>query len=692
MKGLKSILLWGLISALGAAAFGVLALHRGETINAIWLIVAAVSVYAVAYRFYSKFIAQKVFQLDDNRKTPAEVFNDGKDYVPTNKWVLFGHHFAAIAGAGPLVGPILASQMGYLPGTLWIVVGVVLAGAVQDFVILFASMRRNGKSLGEMIKEEIGSFTGLIAMLGILGIMIILLAVLALVVVKALVGSPWGMFTIAATIPIAIFMGVYMRYIRPGRVGEASLIGFVLLMASIVFGQYVAENPTLANMFTFKGETIALLMIGYGFVASALPVWLLLAPRDYLSTFLKIGTIVGLALGILVVAPDLQMPAVTKFVDGTGPVFAGNLFPFLFITIACGAVSGFHSLVSSGTTPKMIERESHARPIGYGAMLMESFVAVMALVAACVLTPGAYFAINSPAAVIGQDVVQAAKTVSSWGFTITPDVLTELAKDVGEQTILSRTGGAPTLAIGMAVILSKVIGGKAFMAFWYHFAILFEALFILTTIDAGTRVGRFMIQDILGHFYKPFGRTDWLPANIIATTLCVFGWGYFLYQGVIDPLGGINTLWPLFGIANQMLAGIALLLGTTVLFKMGKKAYVWVTLVPTTWILVVTMTAGYQKLFHENPKIGFLAHAKVFKDALSQGKILPPATTEAQMQQIITNDYVDATLCAIFMLVVLVMLISSINMWIKVLNNKGTPLQESPYIPRDAGNEVKHYA
>lgn len=692
MKGLKSILLWGLISALGAAAFGVLALHRGETINAIWLIVAAVSVYAVAYRFYSKFIAQKVFQLDDNRKTPAEVFNDGKDYVPTNKWVLFGHHFAAIAGAGPLVGPILASQMGYLPGTLWIVVGVVLAGAVQDFVILFASMRRNGKSLGEMIKEEIGSFTGLIAMLGILGIMIILLAVLALVVVKALVGSPWGMFTIAATIPIAIFMGVYMRYIRPGRVGEASLIGFVLLMASIVFGQYVAENPTLANMFTFKGETIALLMIGYGFVASALPVWLLLAPRDYLSTFLKIGTIVGLALGILVVAPDLQMPAITKFVDGTGPVFAGNLFPFLFITIACGAVSGFHSLVSSGTTPKMIERESHARPIGYGAMLMESFVAVMALVAACVLTPGAYFAINSPAAVIGQDVVQAAKTVSSWGFTITPDVLTELAKDVGEQTILSRTGGAPTLAIGMAVILSKVIGGKAFMAFWYHFAILFEALFILTTIDAGTRVGRFMIQDILGHFYKPFGRTDWLPANIIATTLCVFGWGYFLYQGVIDPLGGINTLWPLFGIANQMLAGIALLLGTTVLFKMGKKAYVWVTLVPTTWILVVTMTAGYQKLFHENPKIGFLAHAKVFKDALNQGKILPPATTEAQMKQIITNDYVDATLSAIFMLVVLVMLISSINMWIKVLNNKGTPLQESPYISRDAGNEVKHYA
>jgi len=692
VKAIKSILLWGLISILGAAAFAVLALSRGESVNAIWLIVAAVCVYAVAYRFYSKFIARKVFQLDDNRKTPAEIHNDGKDYVPTNKWVLFGHHFAAIAGAGPLVGPILASQMGYLPGTLWIIVGVVLAGAVQDFIILFASMRRNGKSLGEMIKEEIGPVTGFIAMLGILGIMIILLAVLALVVVKALVGSPWGMFTIAATIPIAIFMGIYMRYIRPGRVGETSLIGFVLLIASIIAGQYVAENETLAKMFTFKGETIALLMIAYGFVASALPVWLLLAPRDYLSTFLKIGTIVGLAFGILFVAPDLQMPAITKFVDGTGPVFSGNLFPFLFITIACGAVSGFHALVSSGTTPKMIERESHARPIGYGAMLMESFVAVMALIAACVLTPGTYFAINSPAAVIGQDVVQAAQTVSSWGFTITPEDLTQLADDIGEETILSRTGGAPTLAIGMAVILSDIIGGKALMAFWYHFAILFEALFILTTIDAGTRVGRFMIQDILGHFYKPFAKTESLPANIVATALCVLGWGYFLYQGVIDPLGGINTLWPLFGIANQMLAAIALLLGTTILFKMGKKAYAWVTLIPTTWILIVTMTAGFQKLFHEDPKIGFLAHAKVFKDALNEGKILSPATTVDQMNQIIMNDYIDAALCGIFMLVVISMLIFSINMWLKVLRNKDTSLKEAPYIPRDPGNEVKHYA
>ncbi|ENQ3106824.1 carbon starvation protein [Bacillus sp. 491mf] len=690
MKAWKSILLWGVITALGAAGFAVLALSRGETINAVWLLVAAVSVYAVAYRFYSKFIARKVFELDDNRKTPAELLNDGKDYVPTNKWVLFGHHFAAIAGAGPLVGPILAAQMGYLPGTLWIIVGVVLAGAVQDFVILFASMRRNGKSLGEMIKEEIGPVTGFIAMIGILGIMIILLAVLALVVVKALVGSPWGMFTIAATIPIAILMGVYMRYIRPGHVGEGSVIGVILLLLSIVAGQYVAENPALATMFTFKGETIAIMLIIYGFIASALPVWLLLAPRDYLSTFLKIGTIVGLAIGIIVVAPNLQMPAVSKFIDGTGPVFAGNLFPFLFITIACGAVSGFHALVSSGTTPKMIEREGHAQPIGYGAMLMESFVAAMAMIAACVITPGTYFAINSPPAIIGTDVTQAAQVISSWGFTVTPNELKELAANVGEQTILSRTGGAPSFAIGMAHIFSQVIGGKALMAFWYHFAILFEALFILTTIDAGTRVGRFMIQDILGHVYKPFAKTDSMLSNIVATTLCVLGWGYFLYQGVIDPLGGINTLWPLFGIANQMLAGIALLLGTTVLFKMGKKAYVWVTLVPTTWLLIVTMTAGYQKLFHENPKIGFLSHAKVFQSALDKGKLLAPAKNVGQMKQIILNDYVDATLCGIFMIVVIAVLISAIRIWIQVLNNKATPLKEAVYVPRDE-SEAHHY-
>ncbi|KXX97323.1 carbon starvation protein A [Bacillus cereus] len=691
MRTVKSILLWGVIAAVGAGAFGVIALSQGETINAVWLLVAAVCVYAVAYRFYSRFIARKVFGLDNNRQTPAHTLNDGKDYVPTNKWVLFGHHFAAIAGAGPLVGPILAAQMGYLPGTIWIIVGVVVAGAVQDFVILFASMRRNGKSLGEMIKDEIGPVTGLIAMIGILGIMIILLAVLALVVVKALVGSPWGMFTIAATIPIAILMGVYMRYIRPGRVGEGSVIGIILLILSLIGGQYVAENPALASMFTFSGETIAIMLIVYGFIASALPVWMLLAPRDYLSTFLKVGTIVGLAIGILIVAPDLQMPAVSKFIDGTGPVFSGNLFPFLFITIACGAVSGFHALVSSGTTPKMIEQEGHAQPIGYGAMLMESFVAAMAMIAACVLTPGTYFAINSPAALIGTDVSQAAQVISSWGFAITPNELKDLAVNVGEQTILSRTGGAPTLAIGMAYIFSQVIGGTAMMAFWYHFAILFEALFILTTIDAGTRVGRFMIQDILGHVYKPFGKTDSTFANVIATTLCVLGWGYFLYQGVVDPLGGINTLWPLFGIANQMLAGMALLLGTTILFKMGKKAYVWVTLIPTVGLLIVTMTAGYQKLFHENPKIGFLSHAKVFQGALDEGKVLAPAKNVAQMKQIIFNDYIDAALCGIFMIVVIAVLISAIRIWIQVLRNKPMPLKEAPYIPRDE-SESRNYA
>lgn len=683
MKAFRSILIWGIISAIGAFSFGVLALSRGESINSIWLITAAVSVYAVAYRFYSKFLARRVFELDDNRKTPAEINNDGKDYVPTNRWVLFGHHFAAIAGAGPLVGPILAAQMGYLPGTLWIIVGVVIAGAVQDFIILFASTRRNGKSLGEMIKEEIGKVTGVIAMIGILGIMIILLAVLALVVVKALVGSPWGMFTVACTIPIAIIMGVYMRFIRPGRIGEGSIIGIILLLASIIFGRYVGEHPVLSEIFNMSGEQIAILLIIYGFVASVLPVWFLLAPRDYLSTFLKIGTIVGLAIGIFIVTPTLNMPGVTEFVNGTGPVFSGNLFPFLFITIACGAVSGFHSLISSGTTPKMLERESHARSIGYGAMLVESFVAIMAMIAACVLTPGIYFAINSPAAAIGSDPVTAATTISEWGYVLTPEVLTDLANDIKEETILNRTGGAPTFAIGMATIFSQVIGGKALMAFWYHFAILFEALFILTTIDAGTRVGRFMIQEIIGTAYKPFKNTEaWIP-NIIATALCVLGWGYFLYQGVVDPLGGINTLWPLFGISNQMLAAIALIFGTTVLIKMGKKKYAWVTLVPTTFLLIVTMTAGWQKIFHSDPTVGFLSHASIFKEAYHNGEVLAPAATLDQMRQVLTNDYVNASLCAVFMIVVITVLIFAIRLWIRVLKHEDVALHESEYISRE---------
>lgn len=683
MKAIKSIVIWGLISALGAASFGILALNRGESINSIWLITAAICVYAIGYRFYSKFMAKRVFELDDNRKTPSEINNDGKDFVPTNKVVLFGHHFAAIAGAGPLVGPILAAQMGYLPGTLWIVVGVVLAGAVQDFIILFASTRRNGKSLGEMIKDEMGKVTGIIAMVGILGIMIILLAVLGLVVVKALVGSPWGLFTVASTIPIAILMGIYMRFVRPGRIGEATVLGIILLILSLVFGRYIGQHPELSAIFNLSGETIAILMIIYGFVAAVLPVWLLLAPRDYLSTFLKIGTIVGLAIGIFIAMPHLQMPAVTEFINGTGPVFSGNLFPFLFITIACGAVSGFHALISSGTTPKMIERESHARPIGYGAMLTESFVAVMAMIAACVLTPGIYFAINSPAAVIGTDVTTAATTISEWGYTITPDMLTELSENIEEETILSRTGGAPTFAIGMATIFSQVIGGKALMAFWYHFAILFEALFILTTIDAGTRVCRFMIQEVIGTVYKPFANTEaWLP-NITATALSVAVWGYFLYQGVVDPLGGINTLWPLFGISNQMLAGIALIFGTTVLFKMGKKKYTWVTLIPTVLLLVVTLTAGWQKLFHSNPAIGFLSHANKFQEAYNNGEVLAPAKDLGEMRQILFNDYIDAALCAIFMLVVIMVFISAIRIWIKILKNQKLELHESPYIPRE---------
>lgn len=684
MKALKSFIIWGIISSIGAFSFGLLALNRGESINSIWLITAAICIYAIGYRFYSRLIAKRVFELDNNRKTPSEINNDGKDYVPTNKVVLFGHHFAAIAGAGPLVGPILAAQMGYLPGTLWIVVGVVLAGAVQDFIILFASMRRNGKSLGEMIKEEMGKVTGVIAMIGILGIMVILLAVLGLVVVKALIGSPWGLFTVASTIPIAIIMGIYMRFIRPGRVGEATILGIFLLILSLIFGRYIGQHPELSAIFDLSGETIAILMIIYGFVASVLPVWFLLAPRDYLSTFLKIGTIVALAIGIFVTMPTLEMPAVTEFINGTGPVFSGNLFPFLFITIACGAVSGFHALISSGTTPKMIERESHARPIGYGAMLTESFVAIMAMIAACVLTPGVYFAINSPAAAIGTDVTTAANTISQWGFTLTPDMLTELSESIEEESILSRTGGAPTFAIGMATIFSKVIGGETLMAFWYHFAILFEALFILTTIDAGTRVCRFMIQEIIGVIYKPFANTEaWLP-NIIATALSVAAWGYFLYQGVVDPLGGINTLWPLFGISNQMLAGIALIFGTTILFKMRKIKYTWVTIIPTAWLLCVTLTAGWQKLFHSNPSIGFLSHAETFRDAYDSGEVLAPAKDMGEIRQIMFNDYIDATLCAIFMIVVVIVLISAISTWIKVLKNQKMDLHETPYISRDS--------
>nr|MBO2469717.1 carbon starvation protein A [Bacillota bacterium] len=680
-RGILSILIWTVIAILGAAGLAVIALHRGETISAAWLLTAAIGTYLVAYRFYSRFIATKIMQLDDNRATPAEVINDGKDFVPTNKWVVYGHHFAAIAGAGPLVGPILAAQMGYLPGTLWIIVGAVLGGCVQDFIILFASMRRNGKSLGQIAKEEIGPFVGVLAMIGILSIMIILIAVLALVVVKALAHSPWGTFTIAMTIPIALLMGVYMRYLRPGKVLEGSLLGLVLLLLALWGGRYVAQHPALSDLFTLSGEAIALWMIAYGFVASVLPVWLLLAPRDYLSSFLKIGTIFVLAGAIFLVMPEIQMPAITKFADGTGPVFAGNLFPFLFITIACGAISGFHSLVSSGTTPKLIAKESHARLVGYGGMLMESFVAIMAMIAATLLTPGIYFGINSPAAVIGTDVVKAAETISSWGFTVTPEDFQRLSEQIEEETVLSRTGGAPTLAIGMAYILSRVFGGDTLMAFWYHFAILFEAVFILTTIDAGTRIGRFMIQDLLGNIWPKMRRTDWLPANLIASALICSAWGYFLYQGVTDPLGGINTLWPLFGIANQMLAAIALVVGTTIVIKMGKTRYAWVTLVPLAWLSVVTLTAGFQKLFHSSPKIGFLAHANMIKESLAAGQLPAPAKTVEEAHKMLMNDYIDAAVTAVFIVIVIALLLAAIRLWMNIWTGKTKPeLHEAPYV------------
>ncbi|MEX3773956.1 carbon starvation CstA family protein [Pseudomonas sp. MYb118] len=670
---------WLLLAIVGACALGVVALRRGEAINALWIVVAAVAIYLVAYRYYSLFIANNVMQLDPRRATPAVLNNDGLDYVPTNKHILFGHHFAAIAGAGPLVGPVLAAQMGYLPGTLWLIAGVVLAGAVQDFMVLFLSTRRNGRSLGDMVREEMGRIPGTIALFGCFLIMIIILAVLALIVVKALAESPWGIFTVMATIPIAMFMGIYMRYIRPGRIGEISVIGVLLLLGSIWLGGQIAADPVWAKAFTFTGVQITWMLIGYGFVAAVLPVWLILAPRDYLSTFLKIGTIIALAIGILVTMPELKMPALTQFVDGTGPVWKGGLFPFLFITIACGAVSGFHALISSGTTPKLLDNETNARYIGYGGMLMESFVAIMAMVAASVIEPGVYFAMNSPAAVVGGDVVAVAQTVSSWGFTITPEALQAVAKDIGETTILARAGGAPTLAVGIAQILHSVLPGENTMAFWYHFAILFEALFILTAVDAGTRAGRFMLQDLLGSFVPALKRTESWTANLIATAGCVAMWGWLLYQGVIDPLGGINTLWPLFGISNQMLAGIALMLGTVVLIKMKRQRYVWVTMLPAVWLLICTSTAGFIKLFDANPAIGFLSLAKKYSDALANGQVLAPAKSVEQMQHVIFNAYTNATLTALFLFVVFSILFYALKVGIAAWGKKERTDKESPF-------------
>jgi carbon starvation protein len=669
MKKLLPVAGWILVAVTGAGAIAWIALSRGETISAAWLVTAAICTYAIAYRFYSKIIAAKVFALDPARPTPAVRLNDGRDFVPTNRWIVFGHHFAAIAGPGPLVGPTLAAQFGFLPGMLWILVGVAIGGAVQDFVILAASVRRNGKSLGQMAKEEIGPIAGFTALVAVLGIMIVLIAVLALVVVNALRGSPWGTFTILLTIPIAMLMGVYLRWVRPGRVLEASAFGIVLLVLALYAGKWVAESATLAPVFTLSGTTLAWSIMIYGFAASVLPVWLLLAPRDYLSAFVKIGVVVGLALGIIVLLPPLQMPALTRFTDGTGPVFAGKVFPFAFITIACGAISGFHALISSGTTPKIIENEADARLVGYGSMLMESLVAILALIAACVLTPGVYFAINAPAAALGTTVESAAAAIRNWGFVVTPAELTALAANIGESTILSRTGGAPSLAIGMAYIFSNVFGGGA-MALWYHFAIMFEALFILTTIDAGTRVGRFMIQDLLKHVWEPIGRVSWYPAVVMSSAMIVAAWGYFLYQGVVDPLGGINSLWPLFGISNQLLATVALCVGTTVIIKMGKAKYIYLTLIPLVWLVAVTMTAGYQKIFSSDPRLGFMSHAESLSNAIAAGTLPASIASVDVARRLIFNDYMNTAVAGFFMLSVVVILAESIREWLAVLGGR----------------------
>ena len=671
-------LAWSAVAVAGAGALGIIATARGEQVNALWVVVASVAVYLIAYRCYARFLADKVLRLDPSRATPAVRLSDGLDFVPTDRNVLFGHHFAAIAGAGPLVGPVLAAQMGYLPGMLWILAGVVLAGAVQDFMILFISVRRDGRSLGELVRMELGQIPGTIALFGAFMIMVIILAVLSLIVVRALAHSPWGTFTVAATMPLAVLMGVYMRFIRPGRVGEASLIGVVGLVLAIVYGQQVALSPELSGFFSFEPLQLCWILVAYGAIASLLPVWLLLAPRDYLSTFLKLGAIAVLAIGIVVVAPPLQMPALTRFIDGSGPVWSGALFPFLFITIACGAISGFHALIASGTTPKLIGSEDDIPFIGYGAMLMESCVAVMALVSASILDPGIYFTMNSPTALVGTQPETAAAAISSLGFPISAETISATARDVGEETIISRAGGAPTLAVGMAHIFSRLIGGRGMMAFWYHFAILFEALFILTAVDAGTRAGRFMLQDLIGLALPRFRNATSFGPALVGTLLCVAAWGYFLYQGVTDPLGGVNTLWPLFGIANQMLAAVALLLATAVLYRMKRDRYAWVTLVPTAWLLICTVSAALLKLFSGDPRVGFLAHAQRFSGSLDRGQLLAPAKSISEMKRILVNDVVDAALCGIFLAVVLSILFYTIRACVAARRSDAPTVCELP--------------
>ncbi len=679
MSRLVSSLLWLLVALAGAGALAAIALSRGEPVNGLFFVVGAGGTYLVAYRFYSAFLAAKVLALDSTRATPAERLDDGRDFVPTNRWVVLGHHFAAIAGPGPLVGPTLAAQFGYLPGTLWLVAGAVLGGCVQDFVILFFSLRRNGRSLGQIARDEVGRRAGLLTMISILGIMVILLAVVALVVVNALKDSPWGLFTLAMTIPIAMLMGVYMRYWRPGRVMEASAIGFVLILLAVVAGQWVSQSPQWAPAFTLTGTTLALLVIAYGFAASALPVWLLLAPRDYISAFIKVGVVLALAAGIFFVRPTIHMPALTRFADGTGPVFAGAVFPFCFITIACGAISGFHALISSGTTPKLLTREGDARLVGYGSMLMESFVGVMAMVAACALEPGVYFAINSPAGIVGQTAEQAAATISAWGFPVDAAGMRHLAESVGEETLLNRTGGAPSLAVGMAHIFSRTLGGHRLLGIWYHFAIMFEALFILTVLDAGTRVGRFMVQELLSRFVPAIGRTGSWTSTLVTSGLIVGAWGYFLYQGVLDPLGGINSLWPLFGIANQILASVALVVATTILIKMGKRRYLWVTLVPMAWLVTVTLTGSWQKVFHENPRIGFLAQAQALERQIAEGGVPPERL--ADTRHLIFNNRLDAAVTAFFALLILALLVEAATEWYRILTGRrAAHLTETPYV------------
>ncbi len=671
-------LIWIAVAMLGAVALATIAWHRGEGISAMWLVAAALCTYALGYRFYSRFVAAKVLALDAMRATPAERLENGRDFVRTNKWVLFGHHFAAIAGPGPLVGPVLAAQFGYLPGTLWILVGAVFAGCVQDFVILLFSVRRDGKSLGQMARDEIGKTAGTVAFISVISILVILLAVVALIIVNALKDSPWGAFTIGMTIPIAVLMGVYLRYLRPGRVLEASILGFLLVVLAIFGGQWISHS-SYAGAFTLAGTTLAILIIVYGFAASALPVWLLLAPRDYLSTFVKLGTIAILALGIVLVRPTLQMPALTRFIDGSGPVFAGNLFPFAFITIACGAISGFHSLISSGTTPKMIASEPQTRMVGYGAMMAESFVGIMAMIAACTLQPGTYFAVNSGAGMVGGTPVLAVSTITNWGFPVTADQMVILAQNVGEKTLFFRTGGAPAFALGMAKIFSDSLGGAAVMAIWYHFAIMFEALFILTVLDAGTRVGRFMLQDALGHIWKPLGRTSWYPSIIFTSALMVAAWGYFLWQGIRDPLGGINSLWPLFGICNQLLAAVALCVATTIVVKMGRARYMWVTLAPLCWLVAVTFSASWHKIFNPNPLIGLVAHAR----------LLAAGPEVAGLHRRIFNDQLDAAVCGLLVVLVSVIVIESALQWVTVISGRRqAATQEAPFVATQYAEET----